>query len=185
MFRPLHALSATLLACLAAVAAPSLAQTAPVTVDVVATDLVNTTSQDLWQFDLTVNGQMASNAQLRISLSPSLFSDVSVVSTAAGYATSIEESFGSRLLAITDNGSPAATSSFSVQLALVHGSLLLPAVVDMAALYRSSPAAADDFVDLRAFDMIPSAVPEASTLSMLGLGLVVLAMGLRRGSLRG
>ena len=112
MLRASHALSATMLALLAAVAAPA---HAVVTVTGTATNLTDTTpGQDLWRLDFSIAGAMASGEFVNLALSSSLFSNVAQLgATPAGYSANLAAPafFGDSFhYTITDAGSAATTT---------------------------------------------------------------------------
>ncbi|EHR73630.1 PEP-CTERM putative exosortase interaction domain-containing protein [Burkholderiales bacterium JOSHI_001] len=169
MLRASHALSATMLALLAAVAAPA---HAVVTITGVATNLADTTpGQDLWRLDFNIAGAMASGEFVNFALSSGLFSNVAQIgATPAGYNANLAlpAFFGdSYHYTITDAGSASVSTPVALSVVRIGA---LPGTIAYATNTNAS-----GFGNVA---LTSAPVPEPATYGLMALGLA--AMGLRR-----
>lgn len=174
MHRTSRVLCATLLSCLVAFAAPALALT---TVSGTALDLTDTTpGQDLWRFDLSVNGVFAINDKLDIAFNDS-YSSLASLGSPASFSISVTQPNPATLLSghyvatYTLAGPSAASNAFAV--GLVRSTSTLPTGLS----FVFTPFGQASQFGLAT--IIASPVPESSTLAMLATGLLAVAF-LRR-----
>lgn len=181
MLRASHTLSAIVLASLAALAAPAHAQIA---VTGTGTDLVDVNAgQDLWRFDFTITGQMATDSLYKMILTGDFGSPVNLSSGEFGqYGVALLNPFGLGWeYHFTDTGTTATTNSFAF--AAVRGAGLLPnSSTSLSGIYQTGGAFGPSQFTPASLSMgaALAPVPEASTTAMLFAGLAAMGFMVRR-----
>jgi PEP-CTERM motif len=188
MLRASHALSATMLALLAAAAAPAHAvavanftgSAGAFSVTGAATDLtLPGAGPDLWQFDITVSGQMGAGDMLKLLLPSSIYTSVSSLTGTVGYSVGyVDPGFPvTPYVSFTDSGSTATSSSFSFTTVMVPTIAVAQFKQPSLTFTPFGGSGQFNLLDIR-LTPLTAPVPEPSTYGLMALGLA--AIGLRR-----